>query len=132
MNFIWMTLIAIVIFIVVDAFWLGLVAPKFYKKHLGHLMAEKPNFIAAGIFYLVYILGTVYLIILPAVNANSIGTAFLTGAIFGFVAYATYDLTNLATLKNWSIKVTVVDLIWGTFLSSFIAGMTSLIFISLF
>ncbi len=128
MNFIWMSLIAVVIFVVIDAFWLGLIAPKFYQKHLSHLLAKKPNFVAAGIFYLVYILGMVYLVIEPAITAGEVGGAFLSGAVFGFVAYATYDLTNLATIHNWPIKVTLVDLVWGTVLSSTISGLTYVIF----
>lgn len=124
-----MTFISLGIFVVIDAIWLGLVAPKFYKRHLGHLLAEKPNFIAAIIFYVVYLLGMGYLIVWPAIEGGQVGLGFLKGAIFGLVAYATYDLTNLATLKKWSIKVTVIDLIWGTCLSSLIAGLTTLILV---
>ncbi len=132
MNFIWISLIAIGIFVIIDAFWLGLIAPKFYRKHLGHLLADKPNFIAALVFYLVYIIGMVYLVIHPAIQNELVGNAFLSGAVFGFVAYATYDLTNLATLKNWPLKVTVIDLIWGTCLSSVISGLTYLIYLGIF
>jgi uncharacterized membrane protein len=122
-----MYLIAFVVFLAIDALWLGLVAPKFYKAQIGHLMAERPNFIAAGIFYLIFIVGVVYFI-KPNIEANELGKAVLGGAIFGFMAYATYDLTNLATLKDWPIMVTIVDLIWGTFLSSTITLLTYLIY----
>ncbi len=128
MNFIWMSLIALFIFVVIDAIWLGLIAPKFYRKYLSHLLAEKPNFIAAIVFYLIYILGLTYLIIYPAINDGLVGQAFLLGGIFGFVAYATYDLTNLATLKAWPMTVTAVDLVWGTFLSSMISGVTFVLY----
>jgi uncharacterized membrane protein len=128
MNFLKMYLIAFVIFLAIDAIWLGLVAPKFYKSQIGHLMAEKPNFIAAGVFYLLFIVGLVYFAIMPAVDAGSIGKALLAGALFGFMTYATYDLTNLATLKDWPITVTIVDLIWGTFLSTSITLLTYLVY----
>jgi uncharacterized membrane protein len=127
MNFLKMYLIAFVVFLAIDALWLGLVAPKFYKAQIGHLMAERPNFIAAGIFYLIFIVGVVYFI-KPNIEAHELGKAVLGGAIFGFMAYATYDLTNLATLKDWPIMVTIVDLIWGTFLSSTITLLTYLIY----
>jgi uncharacterized membrane protein len=91
-------------------------------------MAEKPNFIAAGVFYLLFIVGLVYFAIMPAVDAGSIGKALLAGALFGFMTYATYDLTNLATLKDWPITVTIVDLIWGTFLSTSITLLTYLVY----
>jgi uncharacterized membrane protein len=90
-------------------------------------MAEKPNFIVAGIFYLLFIAGLVFFI-KDAVAANDIGKVVLIAAVFGFMTYATYDLTNLATLKDWPITVTIIDLIWGTFLSSSISLLTVLIY----
>lgn len=128
MNFFKMYIIAFVIFLAIDALWLGLIAPKFYKNHIGHLMAERPNFIAAIIFYLLFIVGLVYFVVMPAVAAGSISKVLLAGALFGFMTYATYDLTNLATLKDWPIIVTVVDLIWGTFLSTSISLLTYLVY----
>ena len=127
MTFFKMYIVAFVIFIAIDALWLGLIAPKFYKAQIGHLMAEKPNFIAAGIFYLLFIAGLVFFI-KDAVAANDIGKVVLIAAVFGFMTYATYDLTNLATLKDWPITVTIIDLIWGTFLSSSISLITVLIY----
>ncbi|MFA7560864.1 MAG: DUF2177 family protein [Candidatus Izemoplasmatales bacterium] len=127
MTFFKMYIVAFVIFIAIDALWLGLIAPKFYKAQIGHLMAEKPNFIAAGIFYLLFIAGLVFFI-KDAVAANDIGKVVLIAAFFGFMTYATYDLTNLATLKDWPITVTIIDLIWGTFLSSSISLLTVLIY----
>ena len=126
-NFLKIYIIAFVVFLAIDALWLGLVAPKFYKAQIGHLMAEKPNFIAAGIFYLLFIVGLVYFI-KPGIEAGELGKVVLSAAIFGFMAYATYDLTNLATLKDWPITVTIVDLIWGTFLSSTISLVTYLLY----
>ncbi len=128
MNFVKMYIIAFVIFLAIDAFWLGLVAPKFYKSQIGHLMAEKANLIAALIFYLLFIVGLVYFVIQPGIEAGSIGKILLGGFLFGLITYATYDLTNLATLKDWPILVTVVDLAWGSFLATMISLFTYLIY----
>ena len=95
-------------FLLIDAIWLGLVAPKFYKAQIGHLMSEKPNFVAALIFYLIFIVGVVYFVVNPAVEAQSMTKVLVAGALFGVMTYATYDLTNLATLKDWPIKVTII------------------------
>jgi len=128
MNFLKMYLIAFVIFLAIDAIWLTLVAPKFYKDQIGHLMAEKPNLIAALIFYLVFIIGVVYFVVNPAVQDQSFTKALIGGLLFGLITYATYDLTNLATLKDWPITVTLVDLAWGTFLSGSIGVLTYLVY----
>ncbi len=128
MDFVKMYIIAFIIFLAIDAIWLGLVAPKFYKAQIGHLMAERPNLIAALIFYLIFIVGVVYFVIQPGVESQNIGKVLLSGALFGFMTYATYDLTNLATLKDWPITVTIVDLIWGTSLSTLIGLFTYLIY----
>lgn len=128
MDYIKMYIIAFIIFLAIDAIWLGLVAPKFYKAQIGHLMAEKPNFIAALVFYLLFIIGVVYFVVNPAIEAESVSKVIISGMLFGFMTYATYDLTNLATLKNWPIKVTIIDLIWGTSLSTLIGLGTYYIF----
>lgn len=118
---------ALVIFLMVDGAWLMLIAKNFYAKHLGYLMAKTPNLIAAGIFYLIYVFTLVVLVISPALEKGSLITAILTGALFGFCAYATYDLTNLATIKDWPLIVTVVDLVWGAFVSGVVAGVSYLV-----
>lgn len=130
--FIKMYIIAFIIFLAVDAIWLGLVAPKFYKAQIGHLMSDKPNLIAALIFYLIFIIGVVYFVVYPAVEAQSLSKLLISGMLFGFITYATYDLTNLATLKDWPITVTIVDLIWGTTLSTVIGVLTYYIYNGLF
>lgn len=117
-------LVALTSFLIIDGLWLTLIAKDFYAKHLGFLMAKSPNLAAAGIFYLIYVFTMVVLIISPAVQKGSLSSAILTGALLGLCAYATYDLTNLATIKDWPVLVTVVDLIWGTFLSGAVAGMS--------
>ncbi len=128
MNYFKMYIIALLIFVAIDAIWLGLVAPKFYKSQIGHLMSDEPNFVAAIIFYLIFIVGVVYFVVNPGVEAQSLTKVLVAGALFGFITYATYDLTNLATLRDWPIKVTIVDLIWGTSLSTLIGTFTYLIY----
>jgi len=128
MDYIKMYIIAFIIFLAIDAIWLGLVAPKFYKAQIGHLMAEKPNLVAALVFYLVFIVGVVYFVINPAIEAQSISKVIVSGLLFGFITYATYDLTNLATLKDWPLLVTGIDLAWGSFLSTTIGVLTYLIY----
>jgi uncharacterized membrane protein len=128
MSYIKMYIIAFIIFLAIDAIWLGLVAPKFYKSQIGHLMSEKPNLVAALIFYLIFIVGVVYFVVNPAIEAQSFMKVVIAGMLFGFITYATYDLTNLATLKDWPLTVTIVDLIWGTTLSTLIGIFTYLIY----
>lgn len=120
MPYLKMYIIAFIIFIAIDAIWLGLVAPKFYKSQIGHLMSDKPNFVAALVFYVIFVVGVVYFVVNPAIEAQSVTKVLIAGMLFGFITYATYDLTNLATLKDWPIKVTIVDLLWGTSLSTLI------------
>lgn len=120
-------LVAFITFLAIDGIWLTLIAKDFYTKNLGFLMAKNPNLLAAGIFYLIYIFTLVFFVISPALQKNSLSAAILTGALFGLCAYATYDLTNLATIKDWPLLVTVVDLLWGTFLSGSVAGISYLV-----
>lgn len=98
--------------------WLGLAAKNFYAKHIGFLMKANVNWAAAILFYLLFIAGLVVFVVVPALEKGSWVRALLFGALFGLITYATYDLTNLATLKDWPLVVTVVDLIWGTVLAA--------------
>jgi len=107
--------------------WLVLVARSFYQKHIGFLMKSDVGWVAAGIFYLLFIAGLVTFVITPAVEKHSWVHAVLFGAFFGLITYATYDLTNLATLKDWPVLVTVIDLIWGMVLSASVSVVTYLI-----
>jgi len=116
-KFIQIYLVVLAAFFVIDMIWLGLVAKKFYREQLGSLMRAGVNWPAAIIFYLLFIVGLVFFIVYPAVEQGSWFYALWTGAFFGLICYATYDLTNLATLKNWPLKMTIVDLIWGSALS---------------
>jgi len=107
----------LVAFFLIDMVWLGLVARTFYRKQLGFLLAPATNWIAALIFYLLFILGILVFVVVPGLQDHSLKTTLLRAALFGLVTYATYDLTNLATVKNWPLLITVVDLAWGTVLS---------------
>lgn len=111
-------LIALPVFFVIDMFWLGVVAKGFYRDQIGALMKPDVNWIAAIVFYLIFILGLVVFVIGPAVEKGSWTHALIFGALFGFVCYATYDLTNLAIAKDWPLLVTIVDLIWGAVLAA--------------
>lgn len=106
----------------IDGVWLATMTSRFYKKNLGSLLAEKANFLAAGLFYVIYVIGVLVIIINPALEGKySYVKTFLNGALFGLVAYSTYDLTNQATLKNWPVIVTVVDMIWGALLTGLVS-----------
>jgi len=111
-----------VVFLVLDLIWLSTVGRALYWPTLGALMAERVNVAAAVAFYLIYVAGILVFAVQPGLKAQSLLVACGMGAMFGFVAYATYDLTNLATLKAWSIKVALVDMAWGTLLTSVAAG----------
>ena len=111
-------LLTLLIFLGIDSVWLGLVAPGFYRSQIGHLMADSVNLPAAGLFYLLFVGGMVFFVVGPAVGEGSMRMVILRGALYGLVTYGTYDLTNFATLRDWPLLVTVVDLVWGTLLST--------------
>ena len=98
--------------------WLGIIAKNIYQKHIGHLLKKNVNWIAAFTFYFLFIAGLVFFVILPALDRDAVTYALLVGGLFGLLTYATYDLTNLATLKDWPITITIIDLIWGTALGA--------------
>ena len=106
----------------IDAVWLFTMSSRFYKPNLHHLLAEAPALFPVMFFYVIYAFGLTFLVTLPAVQAGqSVFKIFLLGALFGFVAYATYDLTNQATLKNWPVIVSVVDMMWGAILTGVVS-----------
>lgn len=107
-----------VVFLGLDAIWLSRIALGMYRRELGSLLLDKPNLVIAGIFYLLFVIGIVVLAIAPALNGGTWVTALLMGAVLGLVAYGTYDITNLSTLKNWSLTVTIADIAWGTALTA--------------
>lgn len=116
--------IALPVFFAIDMVWLGLVASNFYKSQIGFLMKSDINWTAAILFYLLFIVGLALFVIAPAVEKGSWMHALLFGALFGLITYATYDLTNLATLKDWPMLVTIVDLAWGATLGALVSVVT--------
>lgn len=128
MKYLKLYLITLAVFLAIDMVWLGLVARPFYQQQLGFLMAPNPNWFVAAFFYMLFVLGLLFFVVVPGLNANSLKATLVRAALFGLVTYATYDLTNLATLKDWPALLSIVDMLWGTFLSvsvsviSFFAG----------
>jgi uncharacterized membrane protein len=119
--------LTLVAFFAIDMVWLGLVARTFYRNQLGSLMASNPNWYAAIIFYLLFVAGILVFVVLPGLQTSSLKTTLLHAAFFGLITYATYDLTNLATLKNWPLKVTLIDMAWGVLLSVLVSYVSILI-----
>ncbi len=111
-----------VVFLGIDIVWLARVARRFYAGQLGDLLLESPRLGAAAAFYAVYVIGIVFFAVGPALRAESTLTALLYGGLFGFFAYATYDVTNYATLRNWPLAVTFLDVAWGTCLTAVAAA----------
>ena len=120
-------LVTIPIFFAIDLLWLGVIAKDLYQKNLAHLLSPEVNWSAAFLFYFMYIAGIILFAVKPAIDAQSLSKAMIWGALFGFFTYATYDLTNLATLKEWPIKIVVIDIIWGTVLCTLVASGSYLI-----
>ncbi len=111
----------LIVFFAVDMAWLGLVARSFYQKQIGFLMAPATNWAAAIIFYLLFIFGILFFVVLPGLREGSLGATLLRAVLYGLITYATYDLTNLATLKDWPVTMTIVDIAWGIFLSTVVS-----------
>ena len=105
------------VFFAIDMLWLGLVARGFYRKHLGYLMAPATNWTAAVLFYFLFVFGILFFVVLPGMESGSLKVTLLRAALYGLITYATYDLTNLATLKDWPVLLTIVDITWGVVLS---------------
>lgn len=119
-------LMAVPIFFAVDILWLGYIARPFYRRNLAGILSPEVNWKAATTFYLVYIAGILIFAVIPALEKGSFGKAMLWGLLFGFFTYATYDLTNMATIDNWPLKVVIVDICWGMFLCAAVAALTYL------
>ncbi|WP_297086050.1 DUF2177 family protein [uncultured Draconibacterium sp.] len=114
-------LLTLVAFLAIDLLWLGIVAKNLYHKYLGSFLSEQVNWTAAIIFYLLFVAGILIFAVVPALNKQSVQHALIMGALFGFFTYATYDLTNLATLKGWPLPIVIIDITWGTVLSASVA-----------
>jgi uncharacterized membrane protein len=115
-------LITTIAFFAFDFVWLSTATKRIYQPYLGDLLLEKPNLPVAAVFYLFYIVGLIALAIIPGLQEASIVGALWRGALFGAIAYATYDLTNLATLNGWAWQISVIDIVWGTVLNTAVAA----------
>ncbi|MEM9331431.1 MAG: DUF2177 family protein [Pseudomonadota bacterium] len=131
MTFLTSYIAGLIAFLVIDFIWLKYVALSFYRSNIGHLMTDKPNLAIAGLFYLFYVVGVVILAVNPALEKQQWTLAVLYGGLLGLVAYGTYDITNLATLKGWPPIVAIVDIIWGTLLTASVATISYFATVSL-
>lgn len=118
--------IALAVFFLIDMVWLGLIAKDLYAKYLGAFLAPQVKWLPAIIFYLLFIIGLTFFVIEPAVARHSLAYAVFGGMLFGLITYATYDLTNLATLRGWPLTITIIDLAWGSFLGGVVSAATYL------
>ena len=110
------------VFFAIDLAWLGLVARNMYNRYIGHLMSSQVNWVAAVVFYLAFVVGILVFAVYPSVDKDSLLRAILLGALFGFFTYSTYDLTNLATLKDWPLSITIIDIAWGMVLTGAVSA----------
>jgi uncharacterized membrane protein len=106
-----------IVFFGLDLLWLGMIAKSFYRDRLGDLLSDRPDLAVSGLFYVVYVGGIVLFVIQPALQSQSWATALILGILLGMMAYGTYDMTNLATLRGWPVAMSVVDLAWGSMLT---------------
>ena len=113
--------LTLLVFLAVDFLWLGLIAKGLYQRYVGHLFSEQVNWAAAFLFYFLFVLGLMVFVIYPAIKASAMMQALWMGMLFGLIAYATFDLTNLALLRGWPATITVVDILWGTVLSGIVS-----------
>ena len=118
---------AAVLFLAIDMIWLLWLGRGIYVSEIGNLLRQPPNMGAAGAFYILYVTGLMVMVVWPAVQGGSVGQAVLYGAVLGLVAYGTYDLTNLAVMKDFTTKIAVIDLLWGTVLTGAVSGLTTTI-----
>ena len=120
-------IVSVPVFFIVDMIWLGVIAKGFYRKALEPLITPDINWIAAIIFYLLFLVGVLIFALLPGMEKRSLIYTIAMAALFGFIAYATYDLTNLATIRDWPLMLSIVDMVWGAFLSASTAAITYVI-----
>jgi uncharacterized membrane protein len=114
--------LTLLVFLAIDLVWLGFAAKGLYRRHLSGFLSDNVNWTAAIIFYCLYIIGIFIFCIAPATEKQSLVQAILLGGLFGFFCYATYDLTNLATLKGWPTAIVYIDIVWGTFLTASVSA----------
>ena len=129
LNNIYTLLISLVTMVVVDSVWLYNMVPTYYRSRISHLLSDKIDFLQAGIFYILYIICVNYFVISPAIkNDIALGQVFINGAMLGLIAYATYNFTNGAVMKNYPISLSVVDTMWGVFLTGTVSVVTVYLF----
>ncbi len=114
--------VSVLVFLVVDLLWLGVIAKDLYRKYLGHLMRPSPLWPVAILFYLLFNVGLVVFVVYPAVQKGSFSYALIYGAFFGFITYMTYELTNWAVIKEWPWPIVIIDIVWGIVLSALVGG----------
>jgi uncharacterized membrane protein len=131
LHYIYLYLLTVPVFFAIDMVWLGVMAKSLYQNKLGYLLGPVQWF-PAIVFYLLYIAGILIFATIPALETASLSRALIYGALFGFFAYATYDLTNLATIKGWPLSITLIDILWGVFLTGSVATISYLLGKSLF
>jgi uncharacterized membrane protein len=124
MQILKLTLLAIPTFFIIDMLWLVVIARSFYKAQIGMLLKTNVNWWAAGLFYLIFLIGLAVFVVQPALTKQSFAYACGMGALFGLVTYATYDLTNLSVMKHWPLTITIVDICWGVVLATIVSGVT--------
>ncbi len=124
LNTIYSYFIALGTFLAIDLIWLNVAAKELYRRELGEWLSSSPNLSAAGIFYLAFVAALVYFVIQPARKDGNMPRGLLRAAIFGAICYATYDLTNLATIQNWPLSIAIIDIIWGAILSTAVTAIT--------
>ncbi|MGD8702225.1 MAG: DUF2177 family protein [Desulfosarcina sp.] len=115
-------LLTVPVFFLIDIIWLGWLGRGFYKKQIGFILSDQVNWPAAAVFYLVYIAGILIFAVVPALEKGQVARALGWGALFGFFTYATYDLTNMATIEGWPLTMVIVDILWGTLLCTLVAA----------
>lgn len=115
-------LLTFLVFLAIDMLWLGFIARDLYRRELGAFLSDTVNWTAAIVFYLIFIAGIFYFVLIPAVEKDSLQLALLSGALLGGLTYATYDLTNMATLKDWPLKIVIIDIAWGMVLTLLVSG----------
>ncbi len=115
-------LVVFAVFLAIDAVWLTNAGRLFYRPEIGQLLLDRPNFYVAFLFYAIYAAGLLVFVVTPQLTAGTISRALVYGGLFGLVAYATYDMTNLATLKGFTTRIAIIDMIWGTVLSASVSA----------
>lgn len=127
MKYFLLFILTTIVFFSIDLLWLGVIAKKLYREKLGFILSEEVNWIAAIVFYLIYIGGILYFAVIPALENSEWQQALINGALLGFLCYATYDLTNMATIAKWPLQIVVIDIVWGTVLTGSVSILSYLL-----